>query len=95
MRLTPAINRRVPLELACEVARWSARFKERGIAGLGLGELEADHPRAVRTGVRNRIGAGLGRIPHAGEVAGPATIPGAIGVISADRMCHGMRHCHR
>ena len=34
---------------------------------------------------------GLGSVPHAGEIAGPASIRGALDVLGADRIRHGIR----
>src|SRR5207244_5302891 len=34
---------------------------------------------------------GLGAVPHAGEVAGPASVRGALDVLRADRIRHGIR----
>jgi aminodeoxyfutalosine deaminase len=34
---------------------------------------------------------GLGSVPHAGEVAGPASIRGALDALGADRIRHGIR----
>ena len=92
VRLTPDIYRGASLEEAREVARWAVRFKERGIVGLGLGGLEAAYPPelyAPAFAIAND--AGLGSVPHAGEVAGPASIRGAIEALRADRIRHGIR----
>src|SRR4029077_5328157 len=34
---------------------------------------------------------GLGSVPHAGEVAGPASVRGALDALGADRLRHGIR----
>jgi aminodeoxyfutalosine deaminase len=34
---------------------------------------------------------GLGSVPHAGEVAGPASVRGALEALGADRLRHGIR----
>ena len=36
-------------------------------------------------------GEGLGSVPHAGEVAGPGSIRGALDMLQADRIRHGIR----
>ena len=92
VRLTPDIYRGASLEDACDVARWAARFKERGIVGLGLGGLEAAYPpEAYAPAFAIAKDAGLGSVPHAGEVAGPESIRGAIDSLGADRIRHGIR----
>ena len=63
VRLTPDTPRDADLDLAMETARYAARYRERGVVGLGLGGPEASHPAgAVRTGLPHgqRCGAGLG-----------------------------------
>jgi aminodeoxyfutalosine deaminase len=92
VRLTPDIYRGASLEDACEVARWAVRFKERGVVGLGLGGLEAAYPPELyATAFAIARDAGLGSVPHAGEVAGPGSIRGAIEALGADRLRHGIR----
>jgi len=92
VRLTPDIYRGASLEEACDVARWAARFKERGIVGLGLGGLEAAYPpEPYAPAFAIAKDAGLGSVPHAGEVAGPESIRGAIDALGADRIRHGIR----
>jgi aminodeoxyfutalosine deaminase len=92
VRLTPDIPRGFPLEAGLETARYAAKYRDRGVVGIGLGGLEAQYPpepyadafRAARDG-------GLGSVPHAGEVAGPASIRGALDALGADRLRHGIR----
>ena len=92
VRLTPDIYRGASLGEACDVARWAARFKERGIVGLGLGGLEATYPpEPYAPAFAIAKDAGLGSVPHAGEVAGPGSIRGAIDALGADRIRHGIR----
>lgn len=92
VRLTPDIYRGAALEEACDVARWAARFNERGVVGLGLGGLEAAFPpEPYAPAFAIAKDAGLGSVPHAGEVAGPESIRGAIDALGADRIRHGIR----
>jgi aminodeoxyfutalosine deaminase len=92
INLTPDIGRQFTLEEAEQVGRHAARYRDRGIVGLGLGGLEAEHPpepfAAIFAEARE---AGLASVPHAGEVAGPASIRGAIDALGADRIRHGIR----
>jgi aminodeoxyfutalosine deaminase len=92
IRLTPDIVRGFPLDEAEEVVRWSLRCRERGIVGVGLGGLETEFPPEPYAEVFELARAeGLGSVPHAGEVAGPASIRGALDALGADRIRHGIR----
>jgi aminodeoxyfutalosine deaminase len=92
VNLTPDIGRQFTLEEAAQVGRYAARYRDRGIVGLGLGGLVAEHPpepfEAIFAEAR---AAGLASVPHAGEVAGPASIRGAIDALRAHRIRHGIR----
>ena len=92
MRLTPDIPRSFTLEEGRETARQAVRFRERGVVGLGLGGLEAEYPPEpwAEAFALARAG-GIGAVPHAGEVAGPASIRGALDALGADRIRHGVR----
>lgn len=92
MRLTPDIPRSFTQEEAETTVRMSTRYRDRGVVGIGLGGLEADYPPEPFERVfRMARDAGLGSVPHAGEVAGPASIRGAIDTLCADRIRHGVR----
>jgi aminodeoxyfutalosine deaminase len=90
--LTPDVTRAAPVEDGFELVRQAAKYKERGIVGIGLGGEEALYPpekfRDVFALVREE---GLGSVPHAGEVAGPESVRGAIDDLHADRVRHGIR----
>jgi aminodeoxyfutalosine deaminase len=92
MRLTPDIVRGFPLDEAEQVVRYSAAYRDRGIVGVGLGGLEADFPpepyEPVFALARDE---GLASVPHAGEVAGPPSVRGALEELGADRLRHGIR----
>jgi aminodeoxyfutalosine deaminase len=92
VRLTPDIPRGFPLEAGIETARYAAKYADRGVVGLGLGGLEAQHPpEPYAEAFRIAKEHGLGSVPHAGEVAGPASIRGALDALGADRIRHGIR----
>jgi aminodeoxyfutalosine deaminase len=92
INLTPDIARQFTLEEAEQVGRYAARYRDRGIVGLGLGGLEAEHPPGPFAPIfAEARAAGLASVPHAGEVAGPASIRGAIDALGADRIRHGIR----
>jgi aminodeoxyfutalosine deaminase len=92
VRLTPDIPRGYPLEAAELTARYAVAYRDRGVVGLGLGGSEAEYPPEPYAGAfaLARDG-GLGSVPHAGEVAGPASIRGALDGLAADRLRHGIR----
>jgi aminodeoxyfutalosine deaminase len=92
VRLTPDIPRGYPLEYADLTARHVVRYRDRGVVGLGLGGSEAEFPPEPFEAffARARDG-GLASVPHAGEVVGPASVRGALDVLRADRIRHGVR----
>jgi len=92
VRLTPDIPRGFTEQEARATVDWSARFRDRGVVAVGLGGLEAEYPpepyEAVFAHARS---LGLGSVPHAGEVAGAASVRGALEALGADRLRHGIR----
>ncbi|MBA3717788.1 MAG: adenosine deaminase [Actinobacteria bacterium] len=92
MRLTPDIIRGFTLDEALDTVRYAAKYRERGVAGVGLGGMEAEYPpepyEPAFTLAREQ---GLASVPHAGEVAGPASVRGALDALGADRLRHGIR----
>jgi aminodeoxyfutalosine deaminase len=92
VRLTPDIPRAFTQEEARATVEWSSRFRERGVVGVGLGGLEAQFPPEPYEDVfRLAKSLGLGSVPHAGEVAGAASVRGALEALEADRLRHGIR----
>jgi aminodeoxyfutalosine deaminase len=92
VRLTPDIYRGASSEAAESVVRHSAGYRERGVVGVGLGGLEAQFPPEPYAPVFELAKAeGLGSVPHAGEVAGPESVRGALDALHADRIRHGIR----
>jgi aminodeoxyfutalosine deaminase len=92
VRLTPDITRGAAPEDGVELVAYAAKYRDRGIVGVGLGGEEALHPpeKFVEAFDRARE-EGLGSVPHAGEVVGPVSIWGAIDALHADRVRHGIR----
>ncbi len=92
IRLTPDITRGVSQEIARETAEAAVRYRDRGVVALGLGGLEAQYPpeQYAEAFAIARAG-GLASVPHAGEVAGPASVRGALDTLQADRIRHGVR----
>jgi len=92
VRLTPDIVRGFQLEDAEQVVRYSAAYSDRGIVGVGLGGLEADFPpEPYEPAFTLARELGLASVPHAGEVAGPLSVRGALEELGADRVRHGIR----
>ena len=92
IRLTPDIPRGFTLDEAEATVEWSARYRDRGVVGVGLGGLEAEFPPEPYEKVFVRAKSlGLGSVPHAGEVAGAASVRGALERLQADRLRHGIR----
>ena len=92
VRLTPDIPRGFTKEEARATVEWSARYMSRGVVGVGLGGLEAEYPPEPYADVfAYAKSLGLGSVPHAGEVAGAASVRGALESLQADRLRHGIR----
>jgi len=63
-----------------------------GVVALGLGGNEMNNPPERFTGWFERaLAAGLHSAPHAGELAGPASVWGALEQLGAERIGHGTR----
>ncbi len=63
-----------------------------GVIALGLGGAEVGHPPGnYRTWFEKAREGGLHSVPHAGETVGPASVWGAIQVLGAERLGHGVR----
>ena len=92
LRLTPDITRGVDQDLARTTAELAVRYKDRGVVALGLGGLEAHYPpEQYADAFAIARAGGLASVPHAGEVAGPPSIRGALDSLQADRIRHGVR----
>ncbi|HSR82556.1 MAG TPA: adenosine deaminase [Streptosporangiaceae bacterium] len=92
VRLTPDITRGMSLGVAEETAAYAVKYADRGIVGIGLGGSEAEYaPEPYERAFAIARSGGLGSVPHAGEVAGPESVRGALDVLHADRLRHGIR----
>ncbi len=92
VRLTPDIPRVYSAEEAETIARFAAKYRGRGVVGLGLGGFEAGNPPAPYThafALARELG--IGSVPHAGEVVGAESVRSALEDLGADRIRHGIR----
>src|ERR671935_115284 len=77
VRLTPDITRGAEPEDGVELVGYAAKYRDRGIVGVGLGGEEALHPPEKFVDAFALVREeGLGSVPHAGEVVGPASLWG-------------------
>jgi adenosine deaminase len=88
----PDFGRNTPIEQGMAVADWAIRGKEQGIIALGIGGPEMGYPAERFQAVFDHARAGgLASLPHAGETVGPESIWGALRVLHANRIGHGVR----
>lgn len=90
MRYTPDLYRGLPPELAEECARVAVRYRDRGVLGLGIGGVETRPLAPYLRAFEIARDGGLALVPHAGEVAGPASIREVLELAPA-RIRHGVR----
>jgi aminodeoxyfutalosine deaminase len=75
-----------------QVARWATSAVDDGAVGFGLGGTETGHPPEwFSDAYAVARDAGLHSVPHAGEIAGPESVWGAIQALEAERIGHGVR----
>jgi aminodeoxyfutalosine deaminase len=92
VRLTPDAIRGFTLDEAFETVRYAAKYRDRGVVGVGLGGMEAEYPpEPYEPAFALARELGLASVPHAGEVAGPESVRGALETLGADRLRHGIR----
>jgi adenosine deaminase len=79
-------------ETGHQVASWAADSASQGVVALGLGGTEPDHPPEWFIPAFDLARqAGLHSVPHAGELAGPESVWGALRALRAERIGHGVR----
>lgn len=77
---------------AASVVDMAIEGKHNGVVALGLGGMEAGNPPEPFAPHFDRArAAGLHSAPHAGEHVGPESIWGAVRVLHAERIGHGVR----
>ena len=73
-------------------ARLAARYAHEGVVAFGLASDERGHPpEPFAAAFAIARDAGLLAAPHAGELAGPESVAGALDALGADRVQHGVR----
>jgi adenosine deaminase len=87
-----AADRTVEPAVAVEQARLAASRAERGVVSFGLANDEAiGPPEPFAEAFAIAKDAGLLSAPHAGELAGPESVLGALETLQPDRLQHGVR----
>jgi adenosine deaminase len=90
--LTLAAMRHHGPDVAATLARFAARHAGRGVHAFGLAGDEAvcaTEPFADAFAIARD--AGLTAAPHAGEMAGPASVRASVQLLGATRIAHGIR----
>ena len=81
-----------PVEHSQTVAEWAVQGKPHGVIGFGLGGIEAGNPPEwFAEAFAYARAHGLAAVPHAGEIAGAESIRGAVEILGAQRIGHGVR----
>ncbi|MEV0638366.1 adenosine deaminase [Streptomyces sp. NPDC050619] len=89
--LVTALRHQDPRE-AVDLARLAATRAQGGVVGFGLAADESLHPpEPFAEAFALARAAGLIAAPHAGELAGPESVRGALDALGAQRVQHGVR----
>jgi adenosine deaminase len=92
MALIVDIAREVTPQQGMITADWVIAAHGRGVDALGLGGYEVGHPpEKFRAAFDKARAHGVPCIPHAGETAGADSVRGALDVLGALRIGHGVR----
>jgi adenosine deaminase len=87
-----AADRTVDPADAIDQANLAAKYVDRGVVGFGLANDETNWPpEPFAQAFAIARDAGLLRVPHAGELAGPPSVVGALDALGANRIQHGVR----
>ena len=87
-----AADRTVDPAIAVDQARIGAARRDRGVVSFGLANDEVlGAPELFAEAFALAKGAGLLSAPHAGELAGPESVRGALDTLAPDRLQHGVR----
>jgi len=86
------LTRNFGAESAMRTARLATSMTDLGVIGIGLGGDEAKYPPELfRDAFAFARAEGLHCVAHAGEAAGPESVRGAVEVLKAERIGHGVR----
>jgi adenosine deaminase len=92
LRLIPDIVRNDGPQVADRTQEWALAGRGRGVVALGLTGSESRFPNEpFREHFETARRAGLHRVAHAGETAGPESIRSVLDVCGAERIGHGIR----
>jgi aminodeoxyfutalosine deaminase len=96
MRWIVDVNRGVPEAERAAVCDLSLDFaiggRDAGVVAFGLSGPEAGNPpEPFAPWFERARAAGLHSVPHAGELAGPESVWGAVRALHAERVAHGVR----
>lgn len=92
MSLIFDIAREVSTEEGLVTADFAIAGQPHGVIAIGLGGDESRHPPKKHAPAFDKArAAGLRSLPHAGEIAGPTSIYGALRELHAERLGHGVR----
>lgn len=92
LTLIPDIVRNVPVERADMTLEWALAGHERdAVVALGLSGIEGHPDTPFCEHFQKAAEAGLHRVAHAGEHAGPESVRSALEVVGAERIGHGVR----
>ena len=87
-----AADRTVDPSNAVALAQLAVKFVDRGVVAFGLANDETNWPpEPFADAFAIAREAGLLSVPHAGELAGPESVVGALDALGADRIQHGVR----
>ncbi len=90
--LMVAANRERPPDEAVALAHLAARHGGQGVVSFGLaGDEVCGRPELFADAFASARAAGLIAAPHAGELAGPDSVRGAVDALGAHRIQHGVR----
>ncbi len=92
VKLIPDIVRNMDVGRADVTLEWALAGQGRGVVALGLSGIEAGFPNEpFRRHFAAAAAAGLHRVAHAGEHAGPASVRSVLEVCEPERIGHGVR----
>ena len=90
--LMVSANRTLDPSDAVDQARLAVAYRDQGVVSFGLANYEAPFPpEPFAEAFRIARDGGLLSTPHAGEQLGPESVIGALNVLGADRIGHGVR----